>query len=420
MPPKQPPPWERLNDPVRAILGAVLVADMKWITGCRSNRDLERRIDGARLKKTSSGAYRYTDRYSRYERGVDLPGYETIERGKAATKHPELFRAIEHLQLWHHLAPTAAGHGLPFDTFNSLSEAARRIVYTKRVLRDGQPKRRRRSDRSMYEELLCLNNVDALTALAAFGHELSLDSRRNSFSLGSIGKGFSSDDSQFIKRITAGWVEMFVRLMIFTPFFEAHERILNYLSGCMTFPICTPFCHIRFDIHDTKKFIADARKLLNFSGNVRLIGSTIHEQMQLVYEYQATQHRLEIMDEISQIDYELRKTGKPTRLSASSPFYTLLRQIEHKAVRSGGPIILPRKPAMGGEFELTNALGPVSCESTKRIEPKTTGGTGGDQGRFSGSGSRFRRSTAAGKAVKSNQRMQLRKPARMTSETGED
>jgi hypothetical protein len=344
------------------MLGATLIPDMRWITGCRTNQDLERMIDGPRLKRTPGGAYKYTDRYSKYERGDDLPGYDSIERGKAATQCPELYRVIERMKLWWMLDPTRASYFMIWDAFKNLSQDVRQIVFTKRFHRDGEPKRRRRDDHSMYEELIRVNSVDALTVLAAFGLELYFSSSRIS--------EFTRSDFKFLKKIAAGALGIFVRLMVFTPFFEAQKRILKYLDSWRRSFGDYPYVLLDLQNFDVAKFTADARALLNFAGKVGLIGSTFREQMDLVYWYHTSSRKEKILAEVNRIDYE-RRNGRTVRLRPSSSLYALLRRMGHRAVRSGKAIILPRRLKPGHKFELANALGPVNHLAIGLVEPDT-------------------------------------------------
>lgn len=342
--------WCHFVDPsLRPLIGHALVADMQYVLNCQSLQALLRAINGERPRK-KNGRYSYSSQLSKWRRGVDLPADESLMRLRELTGCPEIARALDQW-LWFALDYNNALLIAEDRFMRRLPVAVQQILYAPRSGVRRPLRRWPLDERTVLGPLSRLGTPDALVALLSL-----LVTRSPVWEVELPGHDVAVH--------TLGLVS---RLIVFPPFFETgaglFDHVATYVDRAMHYyfenspETNTSWRPDRATVLD--QFVSAARTVLQHAGALGLVGPAFQDQAAFVHAYHIAPQQEKVLSITTEITDQIHRTSAPVRLGRSNPLYAFLMRMDHPAVRSGRPLILPRRSPPGAGFRIANALGPV-------------------------------------------------------------
>lgn len=392
---------------LRQLIGRLWVHDLMYIFNVNSPTELQRALEGVRIKLTDYGyeVMPASGIYVKYHAGRVVPDIETVN-WLVKNRCAEAARALD-LVLWPILdLKEPIQRNVLEGYLASLSDEVRDVIFQPVSGSRNMVERRPVDVNHLVSELADFGTVDALTAIVAI-----LKERMQLVE--------SDEYLSVLGDITGSGESLFCRLLVFHPFYDVREQLYDYFSS----HVFTDYLEV-----DAEGFVVRREgppatylpvteylhRLLRQMIELGLVGSMFKEQLNFVSSRFLSDYR-------EAINAAFLKP-KPLLLTPSNPLWDLLEKMHHPAVKSRQPISLPLRRA-DKTTRVANALGDAFIKS--RGPEKPFGYPGGivrrsGQNRSNDHHYRSHWSEDAGRAINLGQRLQLRKPGRMTSETGED
>jgi len=336
----------RQSKPIRALIGAMMVAEMMYQFSTKSLRAIERIIFGNQFKylKNEAGEHKkkrliYPCAVSKLNRGV-LPKERRFQKMVACC--PTL-ATLRGLPLWKVLE--GYGSYLPDELARKMSREVHNIFFDPENEKPKEVNQFCFADDRFYELAIVplerIGNIEAFTILAAIAS-------CESVFYADFGEGSTFS---FAKKVL-------LRLIAFPPIFEIRQPLCRYLHKFFAGPVKNPIYipDVPLTLSEFEEAASELRRFLEAMGRLGLVKSTFSDQLELAYWFREDSYNMDTIREIEDVYETAYRFREPVLVDPPHPLYRLLRRIRHRSVRSGLPIKFPIARYPSVPFRIANAL----------------------------------------------------------------
>lgn len=322
------------------LLGPLLVADWKHLTGLSTAGGIERLFDGDLFSKRDHGQIKYPCAISRFARGKSLPSTRRLKE----LSHDDYLTRVPRSLLTSVLSQ-----------FGSPSERARQISVINAFRGTLKPKSDYFSgplSRTIYISRDELSNPSKRTIrrLVRIGDIQSL-----AYLLNALPRNAGPDNKAWLRLLVEAIRDVSTRLCAFPPFYDVRHQMLGFIEHRCLAPLgiaASP---------DRELQVEKLRAVVMNLGRLRLVKHSFPKQMAITYWAQEVG-----LDAVLEESENVLAASVPRFLLPSSPLEQLLKHLRHSKTRKAKPVELRKVPK--DEFELANAFDILAEPSEEYFE----------------------------------------------------